>query len=166
MLPGWYRATKNWDLLQLRNSRLVTAVELKSMSGSVGNNSNNRTEEAIGLAHDFWIAYQNGLCGERAKEDGGTAARRPWTGFIYILGHEEALYQPMTRSGARFELDEPFRGASRIERFKVLGRRMMQTGLFTQVALLVVRTDGTFEEPATDLSFSAFARALYRNARP
>lgn len=40
---------------------MIAAVELKSQVGpSFGNNCNNRTEEAIGTAHDFWTAYREG----------------------------------------------------------------------------------------------------------
>ena len=41
-LPGWFRPTKNWDLLALDNGELVSAIELKSIKSSFGNNSNNR----------------------------------------------------------------------------------------------------------------------------
>ena len=56
-LPGYFRPTKLWDLLVTLDGRLIAAVELKSQVGpSFGNNFNNRTEEAIGTAHDFWTA--------------------------------------------------------------------------------------------------------------
>ena len=54
-LPGYFRPTKLWDLLVINEGRLIAAVELKSQVGpSFGNNFNNRTEEAIGTAHDLW----------------------------------------------------------------------------------------------------------------
>src|SRR4051812_28993379 len=43
-LPGYFRPTKMWDMLVVRNGRLVAAIELKSQVGSFGNNFNNRTE--------------------------------------------------------------------------------------------------------------------------
>ena len=49
-LPGWFRPTKNWDLLALDNGELVSAIELKSINSSFGNNANNRAEESIGSA--------------------------------------------------------------------------------------------------------------------
>ena len=52
-LPGYFRPTKLWDLLVMYKGELVVAIELKSQVGSFGNNFNNRTEEAIGTAHDF-----------------------------------------------------------------------------------------------------------------
>ena len=57
-LPGYYRPQKNWDLAICRNGRIIAAIELKSQSGSFGNNFNNRAEEVIGLARDFQTAYR------------------------------------------------------------------------------------------------------------
>lgn len=58
-LPGYFWPTKRWDVLVIHKSQLIAAVELKSQVGpSFGNNFNNRVEEAIGTAHDFWTAYR------------------------------------------------------------------------------------------------------------
>ncbi|PIP08218.1 MAG: restriction endonuclease, partial [Syntrophobacterales bacterium CG23_combo_of_CG06-09_8_20_14_all_48_27] len=48
-LPGFFRPTKEWDLVVVKNGHLVAAIEAKSQVGpSFGNNFNNRTEEAMG----------------------------------------------------------------------------------------------------------------------
>ena len=52
-LPGWYRPEKKWDLLTVADKRLLAGVEFKSQAGSLGNNYNNRAEEAIGSATDL-----------------------------------------------------------------------------------------------------------------
>ena len=58
-VPGYYRATKDWDFLIVSNKgNLVCAIELKSQVGSYGNNLNNRTEESLGSAEDFWTAFR------------------------------------------------------------------------------------------------------------
>lgn len=62
-LPGFYRPTKQWDLVVIRRDRLCAAVELKSMSGSYGKNLNNRAEEALGSATDVWAAFNKGTLG-------------------------------------------------------------------------------------------------------
>ncbi|MBP8259317.1 MAG: hypothetical protein KA118_06600 [Verrucomicrobia bacterium] len=42
-LPGFFRPTKEWDILVVRDSRLLAAIEAKSQVGpSFGNNFNNR----------------------------------------------------------------------------------------------------------------------------
>jgi len=61
-LPGFFRPTKEWDLLLVKDNQLVVALEAKSQVGpSFGNNFNNRTEEAMGSALDLWTAYREGL---------------------------------------------------------------------------------------------------------
>jgi hypothetical protein len=50
-LPGFFRPTKEWDLLVVKEGQLLLALEAKSQVGpSFGNNFNNRTEEAMGSA--------------------------------------------------------------------------------------------------------------------
>ena len=47
-LPGFFRSSKDWDLLIISPSKkLIAAIELKSQIGSYGNNFNNRTEERV-----------------------------------------------------------------------------------------------------------------------
>ncbi len=47
MLPGYFRATKDWDLVVVADGELLASIEFKSHIGpSFGNNFNNRVEEA------------------------------------------------------------------------------------------------------------------------
>ncbi len=62
-LPGWFRPTKDWDIIAYHGDSLVAAIELKSISSSFGNNANNRTEEALGAASDIRIAHQRDFGG-------------------------------------------------------------------------------------------------------
>jgi hypothetical protein len=65
-LPGFFRPTKEWDMLVVSESRLVAALEFKSQRGpSFGNNFNNRTEEALGNAQDLWTAFREGAFGKK-----------------------------------------------------------------------------------------------------
>ncbi len=67
-LPGFFRPTKLWDLLVVHKGALIAAIEMKSQVGpSFGNNFNNRTEEAIGTAHDLWTAYREGAFGKQPR---------------------------------------------------------------------------------------------------
>ncbi|HON47241.1 MAG TPA: PaeR7I family type II restriction endonuclease [Kiritimatiellia bacterium] len=73
-LPGFFRPTKEWDLLVVRDKTLLVAIEAKSQVGpSFGNNFNNRTEEAMGSALDLWTAYR-----ERAYLD----SPQPFLGYF------------------------------------------------------------------------------------
>lgn len=65
-LPGYFRPTKDWDLLVMYRGVLIAAIELKSQIGpSFGNNFNNRTEEAVGSAVDLWTAFREGAFGRQ-----------------------------------------------------------------------------------------------------
>jgi hypothetical protein len=76
-LPGFFRPTKQWDLLVVKNGQLFLALEAKSQVGpSFGNNFNNRTEEAIGSAVDLWTAYREGAF---------NTTIRPWLGYIFLV---------------------------------------------------------------------------------
>ena len=86
-LPGYFRATKKWDLIVISEGQLVLAMEFKSQAGkSIGNNVNNRAEEAVGSAKDLWTAFREGRFGQGAPTPflgylclkTGTALRNLW----------------------------------------------------------------------------------------
>ena len=61
VLPGYFRPTKNWDLVAVVDDTLLASIEFKSHVGpSFGNNFNNRVEEALGSATDVLTAYREG----------------------------------------------------------------------------------------------------------
>lgn len=67
-LPGFFRPTKEWDIVVVADGNLVAAIELKSQIGpSFSNNFNNRTEEALGTAMDIWTAYREGAFSTRQR---------------------------------------------------------------------------------------------------
>lgn len=80
-LPGFFRPTKLWDILALQRGELIAAIELKSQVGSFGNNFNNRTEDAIGTAHDLWTAYREGALGNQP---------RPFVGWLMMVEDSHA----------------------------------------------------------------------------
>jgi hypothetical protein len=76
-IPGFFRPTKEWDLLVVRDGQFILAIETKSQVGpSFGNNFNNRTEEAMGSALDLWTAY---------RENAFSKTSRPWLGYLFLL---------------------------------------------------------------------------------
>ncbi len=84
-IPGYYRPAKEWDLVVSFDDTLLAAVEVKSQVGSFGNNFNNRVEEAIGNASDFWAAYTKGIYSPSA---------RPWLGYLFMLEEEPTSIAP------------------------------------------------------------------------
>ena len=84
-LPGFFRPTKDWDLVVHADDRPVVAIEFKSQNGpSFSNNANNRVEEAIGNAVDLWYVVDRELL-----------PARPWVGYVYVIEDD-----PATRAGS------------------------------------------------------------------
>ena len=108
-LPGYFRPTKLWDLLVMIDGRLVAAVELKSQVGpSFGNNYNNRTEEAIGTAHDLWTAYREGGFGKHP---------RPFVGWLMMVEDAPESRRPVNDRSPHFPIFPEFQGASYLKRY-------------------------------------------------
>lgn len=76
-LPGWFRPSKNWDLLAFDNEDLLAVLELKSINSSFGNNANNRTEESLGSAVDAAHAIKNSLIPFQTKP--------PMLGYVLVV---------------------------------------------------------------------------------
>ena len=89
-LPGFFRPTKEWDLLVIRDGTLIAAIEAKSQVGpSFGNNFNNRTEEAMGSALDLWTAFREGAfmrAGDHTRQELRRVIRLVEAGRVDISG--------------------------------------------------------------------------------
>lgn len=161
-LPGYYRRTKDWDLVILYRGALVAAIELKSQVGSFGNNFNNRSEEAIGNAADIWRAYEEGFFGHI----------RPWLGFIMVLEKAKGSITPLGDSAAIFDTDPVFQNTGYLDRYRILMQRLVREKQY-DAAVVVATEKGqtTIDEPIFDLSFANFeaavaARIAYIKALP
>lgn len=146
-LPGFFRATKKWDLVVVHEKKLIAAIEVKSQAGpSFGNNFNNRAEEAIGTGKDLWMAYENGAFDK---------APTPWLGWVMLLEDCPKSRIPVKVDEPHFKVFAEFRGSSYAMRYELLLRRLVRERLFTRGALVLsVREDGKkglFSEPAEDL---------------
>jgi len=127
-LPGYFRPTKLWDVLVINRGRLVAAIELKSQVGpSFGNNFNNRTEEAIGTAHDLWTAYREGAFGEQP---------RPFVGWMVMVEDAPESRRPVTDRSPHFPVFREFQGASYLKRYDILCQRLVQESLYGAASVL------------------------------
>ena len=152
-LPAFYRAAKNWDLLVLHRGSLVAAMEFKSQRGpSFGNNFNNRTEEALGLAADSQKAFQEGLFGQL----------KPWFGFVMLVERTARSLSPVAvPKRMPFPADPIFYGASYIDRYRIFFERMVTEGNYDAVALLTSAAGNEdFEEPSRSLSVANLEAAI------
>lgn len=156
-LPGYFRPTKDWDMLVVHERHLVAALEFKSQRGpSFGNNFNNRTEEALGNASDLWTAYREGAFGNDRP--------RPWLGWLMLLEDCPKSQRPVTVAEPHFPVFKEFRGASYAKRYELLLRKLMMEKLYDGAAFLMATEAqgrrGDYSEPAKDLSMRRFLTGL------
>ncbi|MCF7838280.1 MAG: PaeR7I family type II restriction endonuclease [Candidatus Marinimicrobia bacterium] len=155
-LPGFFRPTKEWDLLVVRENTLLAAIEAKSQVGpSFGNNFNNRTEEALGSALDLWTAYR-----ERVYLDNP----QPFLGYFFMLEDCPSSNRPVSVKEPHFKVLPEFVGASYLRRYEVFCRKLVLERHYTAAAFITAKqvtgTQGRFTTPAKDLSVERFARTL------
>lgn len=153
-LPSFFRASKNWDVVVCKHAhhktggkvppKLVAAIEFKSQHKSIGNNQNNRIEESIGNAVDFWQSYDN-LNFSRLLP-------RPWLGYLFIGTYAEGdenksveIRQPLIPSDPGFGdcdkdrrvIDTVIDGPSYAQRYKIFLQRMIAKKLYDGACFLV-----------------------------
>lgn len=173
-LPGYFRATKKWDLIVMSEGQLVLAMELKSQAGkSIGNNVNNRSEEAVGSAKDLWTAFREGRFGQ--------GATTPFLGYLFLLEDRDSVKKPVANKEPYFPVDPVFRGAPRetkvrgvarydgvsyAQRYEPLCRRLMLERIYSAACFLTATNSRStkISQPAPDLTFARFAAALRGHA--
>lgn len=156
-LPGYFRPTKQWDMLIVHAGHLVAGLEFKSQRGpSFGNNFNNRTEEALGNATDLWTAYREGAFGVNRP--------RPWLGWVMLLEECDGSTEPVNVSSPHFRVFKEFEGASYAKRYELLLRKLMLEKLYDRAAFILATEKGgargNYKEPAADLSMRMFLAGL------
>lgn len=155
-LPGYFRPTKLWDLLVVHKGQLVAAIELKSQVGpSFGKNFNNRTEEAIGTAHDLWTAYREEAFGKQP---------RPFVGWLMMVEDAPESRSPVKDTSPHFPVFEEFKGASYLQRYDFLCQKLVQEQLYTTAALITSTRSavatGAFSELSAMTGLRTFVTAL------
>jgi hypothetical protein len=156
-IPGYFRPTKEWDMLIVHGGDLVAAIEFKSQRGpSFGNNFNNRTEEALGSAVDLWTAYREGAFGKEKP--------RPWLGWVMLLEESSGSTTPVKVAEPHFKVFPEFREASYVKRYELFLRRLILEKIYDGAALVVATAEGgphgSFTEPFVDLTMKRLLGGL------
>ena len=155
-LPGYFRPTKLWDLLVIYKGELIAAIELKSQVGpSFGNNFNNRTEEAIGTAHDLWTAYREEAFGKQP---------RPFVGWLMMVEDAPNSRSAVKDKSPHFPIFDEFKGASYLKRYDLLCQKLVKEQLYTSAALITsprgADTTGEFSGMSSMTCLKTFVTAL------
>ena len=169
-IPGYYRPTKDWDLLMIADGQLWIAIELKSQVGpSFGNNYNNRVEEGLGNAADINTAY--------TKQTFGTL--KPFVGYLLVLEDCADCHSPVRVTENHFPIRDEFRDPSYVagkkpmslsyaRRYEMFCRKVVLENVYDAAAFLLASKDdavkGKYTEPADDLAFTKLAAAMLGKA--
>src|SRR5258706_2127430 len=156
-LPGFYRPSKEWDLVVLAGKSLVAVIEVKSQVGSFGNNFNNRVEEALGNATDFWTAYRKGIF---------KPSQKPWLGYLFMLEEDDKSLRPTKRINlAPFQVDEDFQLRSYAKRYELVCERLVRERLYDSACFFTSNSkngmQGIYTQPNRELSIRNFAISLH-----
>jgi len=156
-LPGFFRPTKNWDVIVMNGDHLIAAIEFKSQVGSIGKNANNRAEEVIGLGVDLWKAHREGAFGKGAP--------MPFVGYFFVLEDSPKVWAQPKEPSLTFPVLQPFRGgASYSKRYQVLCELLVQEKIFTAASVILSEknpgTDGSYKELSEATSVKRFVATL------
>ncbi len=156
-LPGFFRPTKEWDIIVVSKGRLLAAIELKSQVGpSFGNNFNNRTEEAIGSAVDIWTAYREGIFRQSPQ---------PWLGYLFLLEECCKSTTAVKISEPHFLVFPEFKEASYAKRYELLCRKLVLERHYSSSCYILANKQNSeqtqnYSEPSHDLSANQFLMQL------
>ena len=158
-LPGFFRATKEWDILVVVEGMLLASMEFKSQVGSFGNNYNNRSEEAIGNAADLRTAYRDGAFRQSPC---------PWVGYLMLLEEAPGSTAAVGVAEPHFSVFEEFRDASYAKRYEILCQKLVRERLYDAACFLLSSETsglkGQYKEPSVELSFARFVASLTAHA--
>lgn len=151
-IPGFFRPTKDWDLLIISpTKKLISVIELKSQVGSFGNNFNNRTEESLGSAIDLWTAFR-----EKAYPNQSA----PWLGYLMLVEKSEKSTKPVRVSEPHFKVFKDFVGKSYLDRYKILCDRLMLERHYNQCCLIWSTNDSKYGKISSELSIESFLHSF------
>lgn len=159
-LPGYFRSSKEWDLLVVAERRLIAIIEFKSQVGpSFGNNFNNRVEEALGNASDLWTAYREGAF---------KPSMRPWLGYLMLLEEHRKSTSPVRVNEPHFKVFKEFRNSSYKNRYELFCERLVRERLYDAACFITSTKEGglrgEYIEPSVELNFRNFAISLISKA--
>lgn len=159
VLPGFFRPTKEWDLVAVADDTLIACIEFKSQVGSFGNNFNNRTEEALGNASDILTAYREGAFATSAK---------PWLGYFMMIEESANSTQPVGVREPHFPVFDEFRDTSYADRYALLCEKLVRERLYDAACFIMSNAAdveaGEYREPNPEVGFKQFATSLMGHA--
>jgi hypothetical protein len=161
ILPGFFRPTKEWDLVVVVDGLLLATLEFKSQVGpSFGNNYNSRTEEALGSATDLLTAYREGAF---------KVSPKPWLGYFMLLEEATKSMKPVRVEEPHFRVFDEFREKSYAKRYELFCLKLVRERLYDAACFMLSDKEGglsrgKFREPSPELTLRRFIESLTAKA--
>ncbi len=160
VLPGFFRPTKDWDLVVVIDGELLASIEFKSHVGpSFGNNFNNRVEEALGSATDVLTAYREGAF---------RPSQKPWLGWLMLLEDSPRSKTSVRVSEPHFKVFKDFKDASYARRYELFCQCLVRERLYDAACLILSDRErglkGNYSEPNEEINFRRLATSLHAHA--
>lgn len=147
-LPGFFRPSKNWDLIIISPKKhLIAAVEFKSQVGSFGNNFNNRVEEALGSAVDLWTTF---------REGGFQQSQQPWLGYGLIVEENKKSTAVVSLQEPHFSVRKEFLRTSYLDRYVLFCQKLMQERHYNSTTLVSTSDELKFGYPSEEIGLDTF----------
>jgi type II restriction enzyme len=155
-IPGYFRPTKDWDIVVCNGPELGAVIELKSQVGSLGNNFNNRAEEVIGNAEDVRVAFAKGLLGTVP----------PFVAFLAVIEDCHDVARPRRTRSRFFTTDPELKNTPYALRWERLLARLVREGLYDAACLLpATRDDVERVQVGEEVGLDRFLDRLVTRAR-
>lgn len=124
VVPGYYRPSKNWDIVVKQNDNIIVAIELKSLTRCMGNNFNNRVEECLGSAIDIR---------DYMEEHHNNNMESPFLGYLLVMSDEEQGNK--IRKSNKDALDI-FKNTSYLKRASIFCKRLAKKKYYNSAQLI------------------------------
>ena len=134
------------------STKTITRRRFLQGAAASGIVAGNRTEEAIGSAHDFWTADRDGAF--------GTDTPRPFIGWFMLLEDAPGSRTPVGASSPHFQLFPEFPRASYASRYDILCRKLVQEQLYTAASVIASPRDAIQSGEYTEFSELSSIRNL------
>ena len=159
-IPGFFRPTKDWDIVLIHEGHLDAAIELKAQAGpSFGNNYNNRVEEALGNSEDLWTAYRERAFG---------VSPQPWLGYLFVLEDCARTRSPVRVGEHHFPVFREFVDASYGKRYELLCKKLVLERKYSAACFMLsdrsrADDDPNYMAPAPELAPDLFVSELLKH---
>jgi hypothetical protein len=126
-LPAFFHPAFKWDFIVLRKSHLLAAIKLNSDVAPTARRLQKEADVAVASALNLWAGYRRGAFGE---------SPRPFVGWLMLVEDAVGSRRAIRDRSDHFPVRPEFQGASYIERYNLLCRKLVQENLYTSAAVL------------------------------